>query len=151
MTRRNERISALLTRAVQEVIVRGVSDPRIRGLITITEVVVSPDLAEARVSVSVLPHAQQELTIHGLQAASAHIRHEVSELVDLKRMPNLIFRPDPRLKKEAAVLRDINMAKEHTREAGAGGSGWSASLPEGRQQSGPGEDASHEPRKEPGA
>ncbi|GMV24067.1 MAG: hypothetical protein AMXMBFR58_00980 [Phycisphaerae bacterium] len=137
MTRRTDRVSAALRRAVQEVIARGLSDPRVRGLITVTEVSVTPDLADARVSVSVLPASDQELTIHGLEAAAAHIRHEVSELVDLNRMPRLIFRPDARIKKEAAVLRDIHLAAESSRTPPAEKSRWAPARDKSTDQQSP--------------
>lgn len=151
MTRRTERVSATLTRAMQEIIAKGLADPRVRGLITVTDVTVSPDLAEARVSVSVLPTSQQELTIHGLQAAAAHLRHELSELVDLKRMPRLFFKPDTRLKKEAAVLQDINRAARESLESSEGKTGWSSAQPSGGQQSPSCDPPETDPHKEPGA
>jgi ribosome-binding factor A len=150
MTRRSERVSAALTRAIQEVVARGFSDPRIRGLITVTDVAVSPDFAEAWVSVSVLPVQNQDLTLHGLQAASSHIRHEIGELIDLKRMPKLMFRVDNRVKKEAAVLHDINRAIEASRQASDHPGTWSPAPRADGQQSDPGP-SQPDPRKEPGA
>lgn len=148
MTRRSERVSAALTRAIQQVVARGFSDPRIRGLITVTDVTVSPDFAEALVMVSVLPAENQDLTLHGLQAASPHIRHEIGELIDLKRMPRLLFRVDNRVKKEAAVLGDINRAIEASRQASESTSPWANPPRPGGQQSPAPDD---QPNKEHGA
>lgn len=120
MTRRSERVSATLTRAVQEVVARGFADPRIRGLITVTGVDVSPDMADARVMVSVFPASDEPLTMHGLRAAAAHLRHEVSEIVDLRVMPKLHFVTDTRLKKEAKVLGAINRAAVASSEPAPG-------------------------------
>ena len=70
MTQRTEQVAATLKKAIQDVIVRGLSDPRAKGLITVTRVEVSPDLADATVFCSVVPHDQEEISLHGLQSAS---------------------------------------------------------------------------------
>lgn len=150
MTRRTDRISATLTRALQEIIAKGLADPRVRGLITVTGVTVSPDLAEARVDVSVLPQSQQELTLHGLEAAAPHLRHELSEMVDMRKMPKLFFRLDSRLKKESAVLQDINRAARESMEGGER-HGWSSAGSSGGQQSASTDVGDEQKRKERGA
>ncbi len=147
MTRRNEKISALLLRSIQQVVARGLSDPRVRGLITVTDVTVSPDLAEARVLVSVLPESSQDLTLHGLQAAATHLRREVGELVDLRRMPQLIFRADRRLKTEASILDALNKVAQERQEHGGQHPGWSGGESTRGQQS---DSGAQPPPPEPG-
>lgn len=112
MSRRNEQFTAELTRAIQETLVRGLQDPRISGLITVTGVKVTEDLRDATVSVSVLPEQKQELTVRGLQEAASHIRHQVGEIINARRLPTLNFRLDTSLKKEAAVIRALARAAE---------------------------------------
>jgi len=116
MSRRTEQIGSLLRTAVQEVIARGFQDPRIRGLITITDLTVSPDLKAATIMISVLPEDRQDLTLHGLRAAAAHIRHEVSERLDLRVTPHLHFKLDASLKKQAGVFEALSRVAEE-REA----------------------------------
>ncbi len=110
MNRRAQQLASTLDRAVRAVLARGLQDPRVRGLVTVTGVHVGEDLREAVVSVSILPQEYEELTVHGLEGAAAHIRHEVSELVEVRKVPTLRFRLDRSLKKEAAVLAAINRA-----------------------------------------
>jgi ribosome-binding factor A len=105
--RRSEQFAAELGRAVREVLSRGLQDPRISGLVTVTEVTVSDDLRNATVAVSVLPEEKQQLTLHGLRGAASHVRRQVSEIMNVRRLPTLTFRLDTRLKKEAAVLRAL--------------------------------------------
>ncbi len=112
MNRRTQQVAATLRRAVQEVLARGLSDPRVRGLITVTGITMSDDLQVATIDVSIFPAEHQELTMHGLRAAAAHIRHEVGELVDIKRMPTLQFRLDTSLKRQAAVLEALDKARQ---------------------------------------
>ncbi|MCK6565615.1 MAG: 30S ribosome-binding factor RbfA, partial [Dehalococcoidia bacterium] len=53
MSRRTERVNDLLREQLSELIQREVKDPRVaRGLVSITEVQVSPDLRHATVYVS---------------------------------------------------------------------------------------------------
>lgn len=105
-----EQVASLLKRSIQEVITRGLSDPRVRGLISVTEVKVSPDHANASVHVSILPEQHGALSLKGLEHAASHIRSEVSALVAMRRVPKLTFQLDDSLKKQAAVYAAINKA-----------------------------------------
>ncbi len=112
MSHRLEQLTSAIDRGVREVFSRGFSDPRIGGLITITGVRVLPDLSRAFVNVSVLPVEKEELTLHGLTAAAKHIRREVGDLVNTRTLPQLEFRLDRSIKKEASVLRDLDRVRE---------------------------------------
>lgn len=107
MSRRTEQIASLLERAVKDVLARGLEDPRFKGLVTVTGVHVADDLQEAVVSVSVLPAEHADLTMHALRHAGRHLRHEVSNRVDLRRMPRLVFKLDDSLKRQAGVLEAL--------------------------------------------
>ncbi len=109
MSIRTDKIASVIRHAVQDVITRGLGDPRIRGLVSITHVDVTPDLAEAKVHVSVLPQKHEDLTMHGLQDAAGHIQHEIAPAITARRLPRLRFVKDDSLKKQAlldAALRD---------------------------------------------
>lgn len=104
MNKRTEQIGSVIREAVQRVISRGLNDPRVRGIITVTDVRVTPDLNDAFLMVSILPEEHQELTMHGLKAAAGHIRRQIGGDVAARKLPRLNFRLDERMKKEAAVL-----------------------------------------------
>ncbi len=109
MTRRTEQVASALHRAVQEVLTQGLSDPRLEGLlVTVTQVHVGDDLADATVRVSVLPDRNPSAAVHALNDAAGFIRRKAADRVDLARMPGLVFRLDKSLKKQAAVLREIS-------------------------------------------
>lgn len=110
MSLRTQRIGAELGRAIQQVITRGLSDPRVRGMITVTGVTVSDDLRQATVRVSVYPEEHEELTLHGLSAAGRYIRREAGELVAMARLPQLRFKLDKSLKRQADVLDSLAKA-----------------------------------------
>lgn len=55
MTHRIEQVESTLRKALAQVLQRSISDPRIRGMVSITDVDVSPDMKQAKICVSVLP------------------------------------------------------------------------------------------------
>lgn len=112
MTHRLEQLTSAIDRGVREVFARGFSDPRISGLITITSVRVLPDLSQAIINVSVLPQEKEQLTLHGLESATKHIRREVGELVNTRTLPHFTFRLDNAIKKEAALLKELDKVRQ---------------------------------------
>ncbi|MEM8758022.1 MAG: 30S ribosome-binding factor RbfA [Planctomycetota bacterium] len=120
MSQRTEQAAGLIRDAVQAVIAKGLHDPRVRGLITATRVTLSDDLRQATVFVSVLPDDKRELTMHGLRAASKHIRHEISGKLALRSIPELSFKPDIAAARQAQVLdalADVARERETTDES----------------------------------
>lgn len=105
--RRTDRVNSQLQKAVQQVITRGLQDPRARGLITVTHVETSKDLRDATIRVSVLPHDHEDLTLHALKDASKHIRREAAELMAMHRLPAFHFKLDSSLRKQAEVIEAL--------------------------------------------
>src|SRR5262245_20459949 len=100
MSQRTEQLGSVIQGSVQRLITRGLNDPRIGGLISVTKVEVTDDLAEARVFVSILPAERSELTMHGLHSAAGYVQREVAKDVAARRMPRLSFRLDTSLKRQ---------------------------------------------------
>lgn len=120
MNKRVERIASTLREAVQQVVARGLADPRARGLITITSVRVSDDLKTADIFVSVLPEKHQDLTMHAIRHAARHIRRESGELMALRELPQFNFLLDTSLKEQAAVFDALlKVRQEAEQRAGA--------------------------------
>lgn len=110
MSHRPKQVASGLQRAIQQVINRGLQDPRVRGLITITEVRVSSDLRDATVMVSVTPEEHEALTLHGIRSAAKHIRRQAGELVRMRTLPTLHFKIDRAGKEQAKIIAAINRA-----------------------------------------
>ncbi len=110
MGHRREQLASVVHRAVQEVFTRGLNDPRIRGMLTVTEVDVSPDTRDAIVHVSILPAEFQAATMQGLQAATMRLQRLVNSQMDVRRPPHLRFQLDERIKKQAELLSAIRQA-----------------------------------------
>ena len=86
------------------------SDPRIQGLVTITGVRVSPDLANATVFYSALSGERSEEAQEGLQSAAGRIQAAVGAQTRLKRTPRLHFEPDPVVEQATRIdsaLREV--------------------------------------------
>lgn len=107
MTQRPEQIVSLIRRAVQAELLRGVNDPRVRGLVSVTKVTVDPDLGEARIFISVLPAEHEKLTMAGLQSGAIHLQRKIRADLPLRRMPHLRFVLDDSLKKAADMERAV--------------------------------------------
>ena len=111
MSHHADQVASVIHRAVQDILSRGLNDPRVRGLISVTEVKLSPDLAEAAIGVSVLPEEHADLSFKGIRHATAHIQAELGRRVALRRVPRIRFTLDPTLKKQADTLAAINRSR----------------------------------------
>lgn len=89
---RHERVAEEIRHEIGTMVAGELKDPRIEGLVTITEVRVTPDLKHARIFVSVMgSEAEQKTTVQGLTAAAGYIRHELTERIQLRRAPEIHF------------------------------------------------------------
>lgn len=109
MTRRTEQIGEQLRGELARLLRDEVTDPRI-GMLTLTRVSVSPDLAQALVFWSQLdPRAGGgeeaiETIAGGLESAASFLRRRVAQQLALRRSPALDFRHDPSLALGAQTL-----------------------------------------------
>jgi len=119
MSHRPQQIASNLQQAIQQVLARGLNDPRIGGLVTITNVTVAADLKTATVFVSVLPEEKEKKTMFALRDAARHIRREVGEIVAMRQVPLLTFKADSGLKREAEAYQAIAKIAREREEAEA--------------------------------
>jgi len=100
MRRVNESVRAVVAEGLGEL-----KDPRI-GLVTVTGVVVSPDLGEARIFVSVLgSDKKRKATLIGLESARGVLQAKINRELSLRRTPTLTFAYDD------SVERGVRMTK----------------------------------------
>jgi ribosome-binding factor A len=117
MSVHHEQAASILRRAIQEVLARGLSDPRVRGLVSVTRVELSPDHANATVYVSVMPAEQGAVAIHGIRHAARHVRSQVGRRVAFRRVPQLSFRLDESLKRQAEMLSELGRLERERAES----------------------------------
>lgn len=87
---RKQRVSELLKQTISDIIGQDIKDPRVQG-VTITDVVMSPDLKSAKVFFSSLNDGKVDLHTEGLSKAEGFIRRRLKEELDLKYIPLLTF------------------------------------------------------------
>ena len=113
MTRRTERINDLLREEISEILRSEVKDPRVGGLVSITEVHVSPDLRNAKVYVSVLgSDDERSSTLEALSAAARFLQRELGKRLTMRRTPKLAFVADDTLKEGSRILTLLDEASE---------------------------------------
>jgi len=95
-TYRQQRISDLLHQELSLLIGAELSDPRLEdAMVTVTRVVVSPDLRNARVSVEhALPRESSRRVLAALQHAEGFLRRAIAENLNLRVAPELSFHVD---------------------------------------------------------
>ena len=112
MSERTRKIESQLKEIVGEELA-ALSDPRINGLVTVTGVRVSPDIAQATVFYSVLEGENEEEAREGLQSAAGRIQGSVGSQTRLRRTPRLRFEPDPVVERASRIDAALREVKAH--------------------------------------
>ncbi len=108
MTHRIERVNSLIRQEISQLLQHQVKDPRLGGLVSITEVVTSPDLKYAKVFVSgICSQEEKKETLSVLVAASGFLRNELARRLRLRHIPELDFRWDDSIEQGAQILELI--------------------------------------------
>ncbi|PKB68709.1 MAG: ribosome-binding factor A [SAR202 cluster bacterium Io17-Chloro-G4] len=145
MSRRIERVNELLRQEISRLLTLQIKDPRLDGVITITQVTTSSDLRNARVHLSAMGDEEtRQNALAGIQSAATFIRRELRSRVNLRYIPFLSFELDI-AQQEANYILDImdgirNSVPSHVSSTTSGESGESGSLPDSRQTGNPGSD-----------
>jgi ribosome-binding factor A len=112
MTQRTDRIDELLRQEIGELLGREIADPAI-GFVTVTRVETSPDLAHARVWVSVIgQRGERRASLFALRRAMPYIRHQLSDRVRLRRIPDLHVELDETAERGTRVLQLLHELEE---------------------------------------
>ncbi len=107
---RSIRIAEQIQRELADVIRTELKDPRV-GMITITEVQVSPDHAYAKIFFTVLGDAARvEATLGGLRSAAGFLRSQLAHRIKLRSVPHLQFAYDKSVEHGATLSRLIDEA-----------------------------------------
>jgi ribosome-binding factor A len=95
---RKLRVNTQLQAELAGLIRTELSDPRVAG-VTVTGVDVSPDMRQARVTVSLLGSDEQlKEAVKGLNHATGKLRFGLGKRMQLRTVPNLRFVPDVALR-----------------------------------------------------
>ena len=90
---KQKRLEGIIRKNLSEIIQFEVKDPNI-GFVTITDVKVTNDHSFATVYVTFIGATNQKEAIAALERAKGFIRSELSQRLDIRRCPDLIFKID---------------------------------------------------------
>lgn len=115
MPRRLDRVNELLRSEISHLIARQIKDPRVDGVISVTEVIASGDLRSARVYISVMGReADRRAALDGIRSAASFLRRELRGRVNLRHTPHLTFSLDDSIEEGDRVLRLMDgLSPEH--------------------------------------
>lgn len=108
---RMDRLTEDIRREITDIL-RSVKDPRIKGLISVVKVSVSPDLSYAKVYVSDLGGDVKE-SAKGLANASGFIRKELSARLHIRKTPEIKFIADDSIEQSAHISQLLNDISKH--------------------------------------
>lgn len=111
-SRRLERINELLREEISDLIATELKDPRLGGLVSVTDVETTPGLEYARVYVSVLgsPEERQQ-TLAALGHASGFFRRLLGERLKIRQIPELAFHFDDSIERGDRIMRLLREAR----------------------------------------
>jgi ribosome-binding factor A len=103
---RGLRVQDQIQRDLAEIIAFELKDPRI-GMITLTEVQITPDYAHAKIFFTTLIDNEEAVknTLKGLQTAAGFMRNQLGKRLHIHTLPELHFVHD------TSTLRGIEMSK----------------------------------------
>jgi ribosome-binding factor A len=108
---RSRRIAEQIQREIADLIRTELKDPRVSGMVTITDVEVTRDQAHAKVFFTILGDAEKiEETTLGLKRAAGFLRSELAQRLLLRTVPQLDFKYDASVERGMKLTRLIDEA-----------------------------------------
>lgn len=120
---RTQRVADQMQRELAQLIHRDVRDPRI-GMVTLTAVEVSRDLAHAKVYLTLMGEATEEDVAQNLSAlkdAAGFLRVQLGRSMKLRSVPQLHFHYDESVRRgvhlSSLIERAVEEDRQHPRES----------------------------------
>ena len=109
---RVEKLQELMKQEISDIIFNELKDPRI-GFVTVTSVVCTEDLREAKIYVSVMGDEKKARdTLHGLNSSLGFVRREVGRRIRLRFTPEISFALDTSLNYSDHIQRLLHEIHE---------------------------------------
>jgi ribosome-binding factor A len=109
MPDRKIRFAEEIKRALADMILRDLKDPRIHAFTSITHVDVAKDLSLCRIYISTLGSSEDTVSsIKGLESAVGYIKRELGKRVKLRAMPEIEFISDGSIKEGIRMSKLID-------------------------------------------
>lgn len=115
---RLEKVARVIRESVSDTLLTRLHDPRIQGLVTVTDIDVSPDLKQAVVHLSIIgvDEKAQRLTMTAIRHAAGVIQAALGKAMTSRFVPHLRFEEDTRTAKTLETLRLIEEAGRQRQE-----------------------------------
>jgi len=121
---RPARVGSEFAHELGQVLSRGLKDPRITALVTVTGAKMAPDLRDVTAYVSILgDEAQKKSTLEGLHAATAYLQREVGRRLALRWTPRLRIVFDESVERGDRIDRLLREARARDLAGHGGGEG----------------------------
>ena len=91
---RHERLEQDVKIALSDIIMNEVKEPSVTGLISVTDVKITPDQKYAKVYVSIYGKENKNKVVDALTKAKGFIKKELGRRVRMRNMPELVFELD---------------------------------------------------------
>ena len=114
------RINEEIMRELSDAI-RGLKDPRVQQMLSITAVDTAADLRTAKVYVSVFDKEKSAEVLKGLKSAAGYLRRHIGAALQLRHTPELIFIEDHSIENGARIfdiLSTLDIPEETNDEFG---------------------------------
>ena len=102
------RIDEELKRELSNIINYDLKNPKVTGLISITDVKTTPDLKFSRVYVSILNAKNTKASLSNLKKSAGFIRSEIAKRINLRVTPEFVFILDETLEYGAKIDTILN-------------------------------------------
>ena len=117
-----ERVNEELKRELSNIINYELKNSKVTGIISITKVLVTPDLRYARVWISAINCKNKKETLLGLKQSSGFIRSSIAKKLNMRITPEFVFEFDESIEYGAkidSILNDImkDIQKEDGKES----------------------------------
>ena len=110
---RHERLEQDVNVALSRISANQVKDPEVDGLISVTDVKITPDQKYAKVFISIYGKKNKEKVINALKKASGFIKLELGKSVRMRNMPLLQFEVDDSIEYGNYMDKVINKVIEN--------------------------------------
>ncbi|MCI5623520.1 MULTISPECIES: 30S ribosome-binding factor RbfA [Anaerostipes] len=106
---KNTRINGEVQRELSRIISREIKDPRIAPMTSVVDAVVTSDLKQCKVYISVLgSQEEKEQTMEGLNSAVGYVRRELAHSINLRNTPEITFILDDSIEYGVEMSRKID-------------------------------------------
>ena len=111
---KHERLEQDTKFAISKIIAEEVKNPKVTGMISVTDVKITPDMKYAKIYVSIFNAKSKETVLSALNTeVNSFIRSSLAKMVKMRNTPSLTFCLDNSLEYGAHMDKVINDMKEN--------------------------------------